>query len=83
MGSIGIYLNPRRLQAFRASTIHAAPGDQDWVLISEDSMIGMAQVREIARERKLLDNVEAIQWTGRTDTAPDERDETGEPSNAS
>lgn len=72
MGTIGIYLNPHTLQAFRASTVHAAPESSDWVLISEDSMIGMVRVRELARERGLVQEPEKIQWIGRTDQPPAE-----------
>jgi hypothetical protein len=67
MGKIGIYVNAKRMQAFRASTTHSAPDDPDWILVSEDSMIGMVQVRSIARERQLVNDPEALQWTGRTD----------------
>jgi hypothetical protein len=67
MGKIGIYVNPTRMQAFRASTTHSAPDDSNWILVSEDSMIGMVQVRSIARDRNLVANPEALQWTGRTD----------------
>lgn len=67
MGTIGIYLNPKTLQAFRASTTHAAPESNDWLLISEDSMIGMLKIREIAKERNLVAEPEKIQWIGRTD----------------
>jgi hypothetical protein len=70
MGKIGIYLNPNTLQAFRASTAHAAPESRDWILISEDSMIGMVRVRELARERALVQEPERIQWIGRTDQPP-------------
>jgi hypothetical protein len=70
MGSIGIYVNPKTRQAFRASTTFAAPDDPDWVLISEDSMIGMVRIREIASERKLVADVSELQWTGRTDRPP-------------
>jgi hypothetical protein len=66
-GTIGIYLNPKRLKAFRASTVHAAPDSPDWVLISEDSMIGMVTIREIAKERSLVEDVQKIEWIGRTD----------------
>ncbi len=66
-GKIGIYLNPKRLKAFRASTVHAAPDSTDWVLISEDSMIGMVTIREIAKERSLVDDPQKIEWIGRTD----------------
>lgn len=66
-GKIGIYLNAKRLKAFRASTVHAAPDSADWVLISEDSMIGMVTIREIAREQKLVDDPQQIEWIGRTD----------------
>jgi hypothetical protein len=67
MGKIGIYVNPKRMQAFRASTTHSAPDDPEWVLVSEDSMIGMVQVRAIAQERKLVNDPQSLQWTGRTD----------------
>ncbi len=66
-GKIGIYLNPKRLKAFRASTVHAAPESADWVLISEDSMIGMVKIREIAAEQKLVEDPQQIEWIGRTD----------------
>ncbi|HTE87206.1 MAG TPA: hypothetical protein VK821_21055 [Dehalococcoidia bacterium] len=72
MGTIGIYLNTKTLQAYRASTIHAAPESPDWILVSDDSMIGMARVREIALERKLIEDPAAVQWTGRTDLPPPE-----------
>ena len=67
MGTIGIYVNPTTRRAFRASTTHAAPEGAEWVLVSDDSMIGMVRVREIAVERGLVDKPEEIQWTGRTD----------------
>ncbi|MGI8553754.1 MAG: hypothetical protein ACR2PL_23640 [Dehalococcoidia bacterium] len=70
MGTIGIYLNPSTRQAFRASTVHAAPEGPDWVLLSEDSMIGMVRVRELAKERSLVAEPDTIQWTGRTDQPP-------------
>jgi hypothetical protein len=67
MGSIGIYVNPKTRQAFRASTTHVAPESPDWILVSEDSMIGMVRIREIAAERRLVPDPEALQWTGRID----------------
>ena len=70
-GKIGIYLNPKRLKAFRASTVHAAPESSDWVYISEDSMIGMVTIREIAKERSLVADPQAIEWIGRTDEPPE------------
>lgn len=69
MGTIGIYVNPSTHQAYRASTTHAAPDSPDWVLVSEDSMIGMLRVREIVRERGLVERPDEIQWTGRLDQA--------------
>jgi hypothetical protein len=69
MRSAGIYLNPKQLLVYRAGTVHAAPADADWVLVSEDTMIGMARVRELARELNLVPDPGALQWTGRTDSA--------------
>jgi hypothetical protein len=66
-GKIGIYLNPKRHKAFRASTVHVSPMTDDWVFLSEDSMIGMAKIRELAAGRNLVDDPQAIEWTGRTD----------------
>jgi hypothetical protein len=72
VGTIGIYVNPKTMQVFRASTVHAAPEQADWILVSDDSMIGMARIREIARERSIVDAPESLQWTGRTDAPPAE-----------
>jgi hypothetical protein len=69
MRSAGIYVNPQRGLAYRASTAHAAPDSADWVLLSEDTMIGLAKVRDLARERNLVPDPSALQWTGRTDAA--------------
>ena len=66
-GQTGIYLNPKRLKAFRASTTHAAPSEPDWVLLSDDTMIGMVTVREIAQQRSLVSDPQQIEWIGRTD----------------
>ena len=63
----GIYLHPEKLKALRASTPFAAPTQPGWELISEDTMIGMVTVREIARERGLVQEPETIEWTGRAD----------------
>jgi hypothetical protein len=66
-GQTGIYLNAKKLKAFRAPTTHAAPSDPDWVLISDDTMIGMVTIREIAKERGLVPDPSQIEWIGRTD----------------
>ena len=66
-GQTGIYLNAKRLKAFRAPTTHAAPDDPEWVLISDDTMIGMVDVRRIAQERGLVSDPQQIEWIGRTD----------------
>lgn len=63
----GIYLNPEKLKALRASTPFAAPTQPGWELISEDTMIGMVTVRQLARERGLVQEPEKIEWTGRAD----------------
>jgi hypothetical protein len=63
----GIYLNPEKLKALRASTPFAAPTQPGWELISEDTMIGMVDVRRIAKERGLVPDPAGIEWTGRAD----------------
>ena len=63
----GIYLHTEKLKALRASTPFAAPTGPGWELISEDTMIGMATVRQIARDRGLVAEPEQIEWTGRAD----------------
>jgi hypothetical protein len=63
----GIYLNPEKRKALRASTSFAAPQQPGWELISEDTMIGMVDVRRIAQERSLVGDPSTIEWTGRAD----------------
>lgn len=70
MGTIGIYVNPKTRQAYRASTSLAAPESPDWFLISDDSMIGMVRVRELAGERRLVERPSELEWTGRIDQSP-------------
>lgn len=66
-GTPGIYLNPEKRLALRASTRFSAPTQPGWELISDDTMIGMVTIREIAKERGLVAEPDAIQWTGRAD----------------
>lgn len=66
-GKTGIYLHPEKRKALRASTPFAAPTQPGWELISEDTMIGMVDVRRIAQERGLVADPSAIEWTGRAD----------------
>ncbi len=63
----GIYLNAEKRKALRASTPFAAPTDPGWVLLSEDTMIGMVDVRRLASERGLVSDPDQIEWTGRAD----------------
>lgn len=63
----GIYLNPEKRKALRASTPFAAPTQPGWELISEDTMIGMVTVRELASQRGLVPDPDSIEWTGRSD----------------
>jgi hypothetical protein len=63
----GIYLNAEKLKALRASTPFAAPTRPGWTLLSEDTMIGMVTVRELAKERGLVQEPDKIEWTGRAD----------------
>lgn len=65
----GIYFNAAKAKALRAATRFAAPPGPDWVLLDEDTMIGMVRVRELVAERGLLDDPMQIQWTGRADDA--------------
>lgn len=66
-GQTGIYLHPEKLQAFRAPTVFAAPTQPGWVLLSDDTMIGMVTVRQLAQEQGLVSEPERIEWIGRTD----------------
>lgn len=63
----GIYLNAEKLKALRAATKFAAPTQPGWVLLSEDTMIGMVTIRQLAEERKLVAEPSKIEWTGRAD----------------
>jgi hypothetical protein len=36
-------------------------------LLSDDTMIGMVTVREIAQQRGLVEDPQKIEWIGRTD----------------
>lgn len=63
----GIYLNAEQMKALRAPTPWAAPTLPGWQLLSEDTMIGMVDVRRLATERGLVSDAAGIEWTGRAD----------------
>ncbi len=66
----GIYLNAEQMKALRAPTAWAVPSAPGWQLLSEDTMIGMVDVRRLAAERGLVSDPSGLEWTGRADPEP-------------
>ena len=59
----GIYLNPKSNEVKRASSPFAVPEGSEWVLMSEDLLTGLVKVREMAKERGLVEDPEKLQWS--------------------
>ena len=65
----GIYVKKGSGLAYRAPFGLLAPRGDDWVLLDEDPMIGLARVRELAAQRGIVSEPASIRWTGTPDQA--------------
>lgn len=58
----GIYLNKKTAKARRVGATLNAPKDKDWVLLSDDTNLGILKIRELAAQKKVMSDASAITW---------------------
>ena len=63
----GIYLNLKELRMVRINSPYWIPSGGDWVLITPEVNATLLSIREIVRQRGLVDQPDKITWGGITE----------------
>ena len=58
----GIYLNSKEGKIVRINSPYWFPPEPDWVLVTNEVNMTLLKVREIAGEKKLVADPDAVQW---------------------
>ena len=58
----GIYLNPKEGKVVRITSPYWFPEPPDWVYLTNEVNATLLKVRDIAREKSLSDDPDAITW---------------------
>jgi hypothetical protein len=58
----GVYLNTTNNTVRRVGVGVNAPGEPEWVKVSDDPNLGLLAIREVAGERRLSPAATAIAW---------------------
>ena len=62
MQKFGIYLNIKELKALRLNSPHWIPSGEEWVFITPEVNATLLSIRELVRQRNLVDNPDKIVW---------------------
>ena len=63
----GIYLNLRELKVVRINSSYWIPSGEEWVFITPEVNATLLSIRELVRQRKLVDLPDKIVWGGITE----------------
>ena len=58
----GIYVNPKELKVARINSPYWVPAEPDWVYLTPDVNMTLLKIRELAAEKKLLDEPDKLLW---------------------
>jgi len=58
----GIYLNADECKVMRISSPYWIPSGEEWVMVAPDVNISLLKIREIAKEKGLVNDPEKIVW---------------------
>ncbi len=58
----GIYLNSKESKVVRITSPYWIPEAPDWVYLTDEVNATLLKIRELAKEKKLAPNPDAIQW---------------------
>lgn len=58
----GIYLNRKGRQAVRINSPFWVPSGNDWVLLTPEVNATLVRIRQLAKEKGLVDKPEEITW---------------------
>ena len=63
----GIYLNIKQLKVVRINSSYWIPSGKEWVFITPEVNATLLSIRELVRQRKLVDQPDKIVWGGITE----------------
>ena len=63
----GIYLNVKQRKAVRINSHYWIPSGEEWVFITPEVNATLLSIRELARQRNLVDQPDKIVWGGITE----------------
>jgi hypothetical protein len=58
----GIYLNTKELKVVRINSPYWIPQGPDWVFLTSEVNATLLRIRELARQRNLIDHPDKIVW---------------------
>jgi hypothetical protein len=58
----GIYLNIKERKVLRISSPYWIPSGDEWVLLTPDTNATLVKIREMAREKAIIDDPDSIVW---------------------
>lgn len=63
----GIYLNLKDLKAVRINSPYWIPSGEDWTLITPEVNATLLSIREMIRQRRLVEQPDKVIWSGITE----------------
>lgn len=60
--AFGIYLNKDTSKVIRANSPSAIPSGDNWVLLTPEVNMTLLKIRDLAREKNLVADPDAITW---------------------
>ena len=58
----GVYLNTKEMKVVRINSPYWIPSGDEWVFINPDVNATLLNIREIARQKKIVDQPDKIIW---------------------
>ena len=58
----GIYLNPKDHKVVRITSPYWFPEPPEWVYVTDEVNATLLKIRDIIKEKSLVDNPEAVTW---------------------
>lgn len=59
----GIYVNPKESKVVRVNSPYWIPSGPDWVYLTPDVNMTLLGIRELAAEKKLVDEPDKLLWS--------------------
>ncbi len=64
---LGIYLNQKKQKVVRINSTEWMPSGEDWALITTEINATLLSIREMIRQRRLINHPDKVIWGGITE----------------